>query len=76
MTAALLGAALWLEGATREEVAISENHVSTTTAQQSVFTFSAAELQQQQQQQQIRNRTVREQRVVTAVNRQHEDRLS
>ena len=64
------------EGATRKEVAILENHVSTATAQQSVLHFSAAELQQQQQQQQTRNRTVREQRVVTAVNRQHEDRLS
>ena len=39
MTAALLGAALWLEGATREEVAISENHVSTTTAQQPALHF-------------------------------------
>ena len=28
MTAALLGAAQWLEGATRKEVAISGNHVS------------------------------------------------
>ena len=41
MTAALLGAALWLEGATRKKVAISENHVSTATAQQSVCIFSS-----------------------------------
>ena len=55
MTAALLGAAQWFEGATRKEVAFVENHVSAATAQQSVSAFSAAELQQQQQQQQSRN---------------------
>ena len=48
-------------------LAISENHVGTSTAQQS-GAFSVAELQQQQQQQQQQTRdwTVREQRVVTA----------
>ena len=46
-------------------LAISENHVGTSTAQQS-GAFSVAELQQQQQQQQTRDWTVREQRVVTA----------
>ena len=58
MTAALLGAAQWLEGATRKEVAISGNHVSRTTAQQSGLHFTAAELQQQQQQQQTRDQSV------------------
>ena len=56
-------------------LAISENHVGTSTAQQS-GAFSVAELQQQQQQQQTRDLTVREQRVVTAANRQHDDRGS
>ena len=59
------GRSVVLEGATRKKVAISENHVSTSTAQQS-GAFSVAELQQQQQQQQTRDWTVREQRVVTA----------
>ena len=78
MTAALLGAALSmvLRGATRKKVAFRENHVSTSTAQQSVLHFQQRSCSNSNSNSRLGIGQFREQRVVTAANRQHDDRDS